>query len=202
MVDAQGEPCIGTGYYESGSSFPRPVEGLTDTEQGPGNISSLYDTAPPCPLTPRATGENQVETPAMLARRFWEEVDLPKPKPRVAPGRAITGKLAYLETHGEVTQIHTKDTVFGPLAIVARGSYTVDWGDGATSGPFSFEGRPWPVGEITHDYLRVGSYDIIVTENWTANWQLGGNSGVLRTLQTSGRIDDFPVQQIQAVIGR
>jgi len=29
---------------------------------------------------------------------------------------------------------------------------------------------------------------------------LGGQSGALRTLQTTGRIDNFPVQQIQAVV--
>lgn len=37
-------------------------------------------------------------------------------------------------------------------------------------------------------------------EKWTADWSLGGESGVLRTLQTTGTINDFPVQQIQAVI--
>jgi len=41
-----------------------------------------------------------------------------------------------------------------------------------------------------------------VTEKWSATWRLGGKSGTLRTLQTTGRIDNFPVEQIQAVIGR
>ena len=85
---------------------------------------------------------------------------------------------------------------------MAKGSYTVDWGDGTQSGPHSFEGKPWPEGQITHDYLNVGSYDIVVTERWTATWRLGGESGSLRTLQTTGRIDDFPVEQLQAVITR
>ena len=138
----------------------------------------------------------------MIARRYWERVPLPKPQPVIAPGRAITGKLAYLETRGEVGHTYTNDTVFGQLVIVATGSYTIDWGDGTTTGPHSFEGKPWPDGQITYDYLHVGSYDIVVTERWTATWRLGGQSGVLRTLQTTGRIDDFPVEQIQAVIGR
>ncbi|MCA1694678.1 MAG: hypothetical protein LC749_08070 [Actinobacteria bacterium] len=68
--------------------------------------------------------------------------------------------------------------------------------------PQDFEGKPWPDGQITHDYLKVGNYNVVVTEKWTANWQLDGESGTLRTLQTTGRIDNFPVQQIQAVIGR
>ena len=138
----------------------------------------------------------------MLARRYWEEVPLPHPRPQIAPGRAITGKLAYLETNGQTRHVYTNSTVFGPLEIVATGSYMVDWGDGEKSGPHAFEGKPWPDGRITHEYQKVGAYDIVVTERWTATWRLGGNGGVLRELRTTGRIDDFPVQQIQAVIGR
>jgi hypothetical protein len=138
----------------------------------------------------------------MIAMRYWERIPLPKPQPRIAPGRAITGKLAYLETRGEVGHTYTNDTVFGPLVIVAKGAYTVDWGDGEETGRYPFEGKPWPEGEITHDYLQVGTYDIVVTERWTATWSLAGEAGVLRSLQTTGRIDDFPVEQIQAVIGR
>ena len=138
----------------------------------------------------------------MVAARYWERVPLPTPQPAIAPGRAITGKVAYLETKGAVARTYFNDTTFGPLQIVARGSYSVDWGDGETSGPHSFEGMPWPDGRITHDYVKIGAYDIVVTERWTATWRLGGESGNLRTLQTTGRIDDFPVEQIQAVIGR
>ncbi len=98
--------------------------------------------------------------------------------------------------------MYTNNTVLGPLEFLAKGSYSVDWGDGETSGPHSFEGAPWPDGQITHEYLNVGNYNVVVTENWTAKWQLDGESGTLRTLQTTGRIDNFPVQQIQAVIGR
>ncbi len=78
----------------------------------------------------------------------------------------------------------------------------VDWGDGEKSGPYAFEGEPWPNGRINHDYLSVGAYDILVTERWTATYHFSGEIGVLRTLQTTGWIEDFPVGQIQAVIGR
>ena len=200
-IGPNSEPCITTGYYEEGSSQPRPPQPGNNEDQTPGSISSVFDEAPPCPLEPRAPREAAVvETPAMIARRYWEEVPLPKPRPQIAPGRAITGKLAYLETRGETGHTYTNNTVFGPLEIVAKGAYTVDWGDGETTGPHAFEGKPWPDGRITHDYLDVGRYDIVVTERWTATWRLGGESGVLRALQTTGRIDDFPVEQIQAVV--
>jgi hypothetical protein len=203
-----GQPCATTGYVEEGVTPPdeRLLVDPNPRETNipiTGNDSRILEDYPPCPERPRAPGEPApVETRAMVAARYWERVPLPKPQPSIAPGRAITGKMAYLETRGETGHTYTNDTVFGPLQIVARGSYTIDWGDGTTSGPHTFEGKPWPDGRITHDYIDVGAYDIVVTEKWTATWSLGGENGVLRTLQTTGRIDDFPVEQIQAVIGR
>ena len=200
---ADGQPCVTTGYYAEGTS-PNDAPLTDPVTQNVRDIHGLPPLEyPPCPVQPRAPGElARLETPAMIAMRYWEQVPLPKPAPSIAPGRAITGKLAYLETRGEVAHTYTSSTIFGQLTIVASGSYDVDWGDGTTSGPHAFEGRPWPNGRITHDYLDVGSYDIVVTERWTARWSLGGETGLLRTLQTTGRIDDFPVEQIQAVIGR
>jgi hypothetical protein len=201
-----GQPCATTGYVEEGVA-PADERLLVDPNPRESNIPvtgndlSILETYPPCPQRPRAPGEPEpVETRAMVAARYWEQVPLPKPVPGIAPGRAITGRLAYLETRGRTSHTYTNATVFGPLEIVATGSYTVNWGDGTTTGPHSFEGRPWPEGRITHEYLHVGTYDVVVTERWTATWSLDGERGVLRALQTTGTIDDFPVQQIQAVI--
>lgn len=139
----------------------------------------------------------------MVAARFWEQIPLPRPHPAIAPGRAITGKLAYLETNGELSRTYTTNTeAFGLLRIIATGRYEVNWGDGITTTGYRSEGQGWPNGNITHNYMNVGSYDIVVTEFWQADWQLDGETGRLRSLQTTGRIDDFPVEQIQAVIGR
>lgn len=202
-VGPNGQPCIGTGYYEEGAAYPRPVQGPSLVDEAPGNYSSLYSTAPPCPSQEAPPGQPRpVVTPAMLARQYWETVQLPKPHPEIDPGRAITGKPAYLETHGRISETYTSGTIFGLLEIVASGSYEIDWGDGQRSGPHRFEGEPWPEGRITHEYQTVGHYDVIVTEKWTATWRMGSNSGILRELSTEGRIDDFVVQQIQAVVGR
>lgn len=199
-----GQPCVSTGYIEEGGV---PSDSVPDDSQnhieGAGGYSNLFAEYSPCPEQPRAPGQAEpIVTRAMIVAQYWERIPLPKPRPSIAPGRAITGKLGYLETNGDVTHTFRTDTFFGPLEISAHGSYTVNWGDGQTTGPYSFEGRPWPEGRITHEYLHVGSYDIVVTERWTANWNFAGERGVLRTLQTTGRIDDFPVEQIQAVIGR
>lgn len=197
-----GKGCVTTGYAPEGTT-PSDLLSNDLVTQGINDIHGLPLEYPPCPQRPQVAGQlAPVETRSMLARRAWEHVLLPEPRPAIAPGRAITGKRAYLETRGDVAFSHVSPTVFGELRIAATGSYTITWGDGETSGPHTFEGQAWPDGRITHDYLNVGNYDITVTERWTARWSLGGQSGVLRTLQTSGRIDDFPVEQLQAVIGR
>lgn len=150
------------------------------------------------PYCPPGTGVSQ--DPALIAALYWERIPLPEPRPYIAPGWAITGKLAYLETNGELRHVYTNSTPVGPLEIVATGAYYVDWGDGETTGPHTTEGRAWPQGEITHDYVWARTYDIVVTERWTATWSLNGRSGTLRELRTTGTIDDFPARQIQAVV--
>ena len=164
-----------------------------------GNISgSLFTDSPRCPAE---SGEEAVIDPRVLALQGWEEVVLPKPQPYIAPGWAITGKYAYLETRGQLRHEFTKGTPIGPLQITSTGRYFVDWGDGERTGPHSAEGGPWPEGQITHTYIDVGLYDVVVTEEWTANWSLGPAGGSLSGQRTVGRIDDFRVEQIQVVVG-
>lgn len=150
---------------------------------------------------PLCPGQRLEDTdPVMYAVQFWQDVPLPDPKPFIAPGWAITGKFAYLETRGERQHTYTRDTPFGPLELVATGRYHVDWGDGTTSGPYDVEGRPWPDGQITHTYIDVGTYDVVVTERWSSTWRIGDDGGTLTGLRTEGRIEDFRVEQIQAVV--
>jgi hypothetical protein len=203
VTGSDGQPCVSTGYYEQGTPPPNDTLQPDPVTQTVNEVHGLQPLEyPPCPEQATIPGQPvPVETPSMIAMRYWERIPLPTPQPWVAPGRAITGKLAFLETRGQVGHTYTNDTVLGPLVIVATGTYMVDWGDGESSGPHVSEGRPWPDGQIVHEYQRVGTYNIVVTERWTATWRLGGESGVLRELRTTGRIDDFPVEQIQAVIG-
>jgi len=192
-----GEPCVTTGYREVPDNVdPGVVSALPDRLLG--NIRATY---PECPVETGA--QPSIETPQSYARSYWKLQTLPVPRPHIAPGRAITGMLAYLETRGTATHTYTEpNTPFGPLTVVATGKYYVDWGDGTETGPHSQEGGPWPDGSITHEYIHIGAYDVVVTERWTATWAFGPESGVLDELRTVGRIDDFPVQQIQAVVLR
>ena len=140
-------------------------------------------------------------SPAVIATRFWETIPLPAPKPAVPPGFAITGKPAYLVTHGQVAPAaFNQQTVVGALHITARGTYEINWGDGSVTGPYAAEGRPYPNGNIAHTYDNVGTDTITVTETWTATWELGAAGGTLQQLQTRGTVAAFPVRQVQAVI--
>jgi len=189
----------------TGSTQERPATGPPSVGErvGEAAVDGAIAGFDDClvPLAPDAT-------PAATERqayaiRYWQEVTVPSPQPHIAPGRAITGLLAYLETRGSTTNTYTEaDTPFGPLTITAAGRYYVDWGDGTHTGPYSSEGQPWPNGQITHEYIHIGTYDVVVTELWTATWNFGDESGTLRELRTVGRIEDFPVQQIQAVVLR
>lgn len=197
-----GQPCVGTGYYVQGTPLPADaspgVAPSPDRQPGVNDYNIAYQEYPPCPTSEPAAGV--ADTPGAFAARFWERIPMPTPDPRIAPGWAIVGKLAYLETNGVTQKTYSSDSPFGPLNIVATGRYYVDWGDGDTSGPHGSEGRSWPDGQITHAYQWAGTYDVVVTERWTATWSLAGQSGVLRELRTTGRIDDFPAREIQAVI--
>lgn len=162
-----------------------------------GNVPIMANY-PRCPARPASPGA--AVDPVALARQGWEEVSLPAPRPYIAPGWAITGKAAYLETRGSLSSTFTKGTPVGALHIASTARYYVDWGDGSQTGPYSMEGGPWPDGQVTHVYTDVGRYQVVVTAEWTATWQLGPNRGWLSGQRTTGTIPDLPVEQIQAVV--
>ena len=190
-----GNPCIATKYEAVPVDTPPP-----DVPWDPNMATTTQAGQPIYPCPP--TTQTAQAVAAQIAVQGWEEVPLPVPHPNIAPGRAITGKWAYVETHNQLSYDFRKDTEVGTLVIHATGRYMVDWGDGTSTGPYSGEGRPWPDGAISHQYINVGRVDVVVVERWTATWQIGPWSGTLYELRTVGRIDGFPVEQIQAVIGQ
>ncbi|HEX2064078.1 MAG TPA: PKD domain-containing protein [Acidimicrobiales bacterium] len=160
----------------------------------------LLENLPGC-----AREAGQVD-PEQVAISFVVTLPLPKPDPYIAPGYAITGKLAYLETRADERQDYSTTTPFGPLrVVVTRSAYDVDWGDGsgADKGPFPFAGEPWPHGRITHTYTHAGRYDVRVTEHWQAQWTLGQASGTITGLRSApATIPGFEARQVQAVRNR
>ena len=145
-------------------------------------------------------------SPEQVAVGFLITVPLPTPEPYIAPGYALTGKLAYLETRAVERKDFTAPTPFGALRVVAtRTAFDVDWGDGSgvDKGPFPFAGEPWPNGRITHTYTHMGRYDITVVERWKAEWSLAGATGTVTGLRSAPAIiEDFEARQLQAVRNR
>ncbi|MGH9152374.1 MAG: hypothetical protein ACRD03_08270 [Acidimicrobiales bacterium] len=160
------------------------------------------ESFPLCPnaLLPEST------PPAARAAEYWRVVGedlLPRPSPRIAPGYMLAGKRAYLEAGTVPTARFEHPTPAGVLTIEAAAEHWVDWDDGSPlSGPYDHPGGPWPHGTITHYWTHVGHYDVRVIQRWTGRWILGTESGELAGLETEGVIEDFPVEEVQAVINR
>ena len=142
-------------------------------------------------------------SPTSTARQVIEEFEPAPPRPYIAPGYAITGKAAYLETRGNLhPPRQTRSTALGSIDVTFSGRYTVDWGDGTVE-TYDVEGGPWPDGRVTHTYTDVGRYDVVVTVDWVADWEVAGATGRIDDgLSGVGRIDDFEVRQLQAVRDR
>jgi hypothetical protein len=195
-TDANGNECL---YYTTDSAATTPAEERTLNQL----IHNLGETFGACPAAvvgaPGAVPAPP--NPVVYAQGFWNTTHLPVPAPSIPPGWAITGKPAYLVTDGTVAPpTYTYATPLGTLTITATGSYTINWGDGSTSGPFDTEGLPYPNGNISHTYDDVGTVTVTVDEAWTATWALDGAGGTLDQLQTQATVANFQIRQIQAVI--
>ena len=150
--------------------------------------------------------ERPPNNPAVEAADFWRVMGedlLPKPQPRIQPGYMLTGKLAYLEANSQPSARFEHPTRLGTLVIDATATVWVDWGDGAgVKGPITEPDGPWPNGKVTNFWINAGAYDVRVIQRWSATWELAGRRGELRDLSTEGRIDDFPVRDLEAVRNR
>ena len=193
---ATGANCarLGTRFLlGGGSALP---EGSTTINQ---IVLGLY------PLCPGSLSLPAQLSPGAVALFLWrEQVKLPPPAPRIAPGWGIVGKDAYLEIGGSRTPSPWTFTALGhTITIRAQSTYAVDWGDGTQISGVTSQGGPWPDGEITHPYQVDGAYRVTVRQRWTATWSAtNGEQGAIDDgLQTVGTID-FPVQELQAVRDR
>lgn len=178
-------------------------------QQALGNINEAFDFILPTGVLNRiwanilanAPGCPGV-TPEQVAFAFLREIVPPGPDPWIAPGFALSGKRAFLETRAPLSVPQAHPTPMGTLEVTLKAtSFEVDWGDGSGSdqGPFAAPGQPWPDGTARHTYTDVNRYDVVVTQSWDAQWRLAGQAGVLRGLTSIDRLEDFEVRQLQAV---
>jgi hypothetical protein len=142
--------------------------------------------------------------PRTIAREVVESFLPSPPSPEIAPGFAITGKPAFLETKGNLhPQQETRATELGPITVTFTGRYVVDWGDGTPTTRHDLEGQPWPDGSIVHTYVNAATYNVIVAIEWRADWQIGTiQDRITDGLRSETRINNFEVRQLQAVRDR
>lgn len=216
-----GEDAQQSGPPSTRSYAPvQPVIQVGDSTAGQACFLAVFDTAaevavadpvtgvtasqlpdPFCPEEASAAATTALPAPEDFALQFWEQVQLPAPSPTIAPGFAVTGKTAFLESGARPTASYQRETPLGTLVIEATAELWVDWGDGTgVQGPYSTLGDPWPGGEITNVYRSAGTVDVTVTQQWTARWALAGASGTLGGLTTTATIPDFAIQQLQPVL--
>jgi hypothetical protein len=191
-------PMLGTGgptgrciYWHVAPGPPTPGQTLAAAVGLAALLAQGYELCP-------GLGEPSAEDYAL---GWWRQQVLPAPVPVLQPGEMLVGWPAYLENNDPMTLMLREDgTPFGSLVVSARSTLAVDWGDGTITGPFDFAGAPWPDGRITHVYQQHGTYDVEVTQTWTGSWRLGVARGTFPPLITRGRLDEFPVREVQAVI--
>jgi hypothetical protein len=194
--NAAGQPCW-RGSARPAGTDPAAEQRAADAAYLAQSGGAEY---PPCPVSGGPASDASPATPTVV-RTADVAKRLASPTPRIEPGRAIAGKVAFLEIGGSAPRsFDVADPLGGPSAHVdARPTYRVDWGDGAVT-ETSSNGGPWPHGDVTHTYQRTGHYDVVVTARWTAQWSgANGEGGNLDGLSTEGRIARFPVTEVQAV---
>jgi hypothetical protein len=190
IVNVLTETCWYWTRTDYPGGIPPAVQAAADLQSAQALAFNQCLNSPPGPPPP---------TPGEIAEPFVRNIPLPVPNPEIDPGYNITGLLAYLETKSTTSHAVNGTTVLGPISVTARGAYYVNWGDGTPEqGPFTFEGEPYPRGRITHLYENEGLYNVTVREAWTADWNLGGDSGTVTGLQTAATIP-LEVRELQAV---
>jgi hypothetical protein len=155
---------------------------------------------PRCPLEEGEVSEEEAIS------QFVATVPMPIPDPHIAPGRAITGLRAFLETGIDAESVApiVVDVLAGTVMIDPRPSEVeVDWGDGTHPLVYEGEAGPWPDGEVVYAYVERGLVTVRVLQRWDAHWSyeglLGHREGVVSGLWSYGEITDFPVNEVQAV---
>jgi len=188
------------------AQLPAPGDCFQIVQGGPGHptyaeaaaFAAAQTGLPPCP--------GQHDPAADIGQQWRDSGAIPRPTASIKPGKALTGLPAYLviETPSQVELELTSDATGITYLLTLETEYTVDWGDGAVDRGIDRNGQPYPGGrdEITHVYDRAELVDVVVTARWRGTWRLAGTHqeqelpGVVERTYT---IEDFPVDQIQAV---
>ncbi len=212
-VLATGDPdrndgiCRGWRYVRARSS----EHAATLRHEGRAHYEELWDAllrteAPDARADVDCPGEPGGGVPAVAVRDNVRGVvtgQLPRPRPSVPPGHALTGLPAYLDTGDahELTYQQTETVEVGAVSfrveISASAESTVDWGDGSPPVTYDRPGRPHPDGEVHHTYRERGEVTITVTDRWTIDFTATTSSGVSVTDTVTATLDAVVLDDLE-----
>ena len=122
-----------------------------------------------------AAAEAPVQVPAVTLADL-QRVGLPAGAVEVQPddGQALVNVPVIVHTRAETVVRDT--TVLGfPVTVRATPvSWTWSFGDGATLGPTSTPGAPYPAHDLTHTYARGGDHEIVLTTAYRGEYTIAG----------------------------
>jgi len=128
---------------------------------------------------------------------------LPPPEPYIAPGYAITGLPAYLESNGHArwTPQDPPETPHGLLEVTAEFAYLmVDWGDGRGPQRYDSLGGSYTDGDVHHQYTDIGNYAVQVTQYWKVTASIGDVVMTFDEMYSDAEPLALEVEQVQAVL--
>ena len=181
-ADPDGNTCVDTEVVRLGRE-PSAEEDMQSETQ----FLQLLQTFALCP-----DAEVPQTTPALEALSFVRTIPFPTPEPHVAPGSLPVGFESFLETGAPTAQTFGPvPTPFGDLVVTATADIYVDWDDphdevAGEHGPYDAEPGPYPDGGIRHVYQYDGLYEIAVRYVWSVDWVIGGHSGSVPGIETTG----------------
>lgn len=197
-----GGACVGTGVRVIEARFAGPIERGRQARFEHDLARYLEEGNPPPPPCPSAATPDPEELRAAVAAVVAHQ--LPRPVATIAPGWAITGLPAYLET-GRALSFSTGPITVplssGPASVVLEGAatYDVDWGDGRTDRGLTDPGGPWPHGAVTHTYLDRAQVEVQVTDRWRITFRVAGLAEQQLTLEITGEPLELEVIEVRAL---
>ena len=136
-------------------------------------------------------------TPDQYAQAMRAELETLAPKPilTIAPGWALVGRYAYLETNGNLTFTNNNQVIAWTCAVATS---TANWGDGTTQTINRTTTGPWPNGSARHAYINARNYQVTVRETWSCaiDTPTGATTLALNTLTPPL---DLRADEIQAI---
>jgi len=183
-----GDPDVNLGVCRGWHYVPAETEEEASLlqQQGRSEYLWLYDSLyshefPGVRIDEDCPGGAAAAVPAVVLRDAVRTVvtgQLPRPEPWIAPGFALTGLDVFLDTGAghDLRYDQTEVVEVGPFTytveVTARGTTTVDWGDGSEPVTHDEPGRPYPSGVVRHVYRDAGAVDVTVTDGWTIDFRV------------------------------